>query len=455
MHRPIVTRSLVVLIAFALARGAAAQTPIPDDVRANLRARIEARYSVGIVVGIVDSAGTRYAAEGATALLGGQPVNERSMYEIGSVTKVFTALALADMVSRGEVTLDDPVQRLLPADATVPSRNGKTITLRLLSAQRSGLPRLPGNLAPRDAQNPYADYDGAHLLDFLRGYTLTRDPGERYEYSNLGVGLLGFALAQRGRESYEAMIARRILAPLRMTSTMITMTPDSRTRLAHGYNGEQEAAGWDFDALAGAGALRSDAVDMTAFLAAAMGLRATPLDSAFALTEQTQFDAGSPAMDIGLGWHVMKRPTMRIVWHNGGTGGYRSFIGFDPARKIGVVVLSNSAQSADDIGFHALDPTMPLTVPRVAIAMTADALEACVGRFDLSPTLALSITREGDMLWAQATAQPRFRLWPSAPNEFFLKEVDAQVSFVRDSTGRVSSLVLHQNGRNTPAQRAP
>jgi hypothetical protein len=251
------------------------------------------------------------------------------------------------------------------------------------------------------------------------------------------------------------MVTRRVLAPLRMNSTMVTLTADARSRLAHGHNGGQEAANWDIDALAGAGALRSDAVDMTTFLAAAMGLRSTPLDSAFALTEQTQFDAGSPSMDIGLGWHIWKRPTMRIIWHNGGTGGYRTFIGFDPARKVGVVVLSNSSQSADDIGLHTLDPTMPLVVPRVAIPMTADALEAYVGRFDLSPSFALTITRDGDVLRAQATDQPRFRLWPSAPNEFFLREVDAQVSFVRDSTGRVASLVLHQNGRNMPAPRAP
>jgi CubicO group peptidase (beta-lactamase class C family) len=443
------------LLLLLLARGAGAQTAIPDEVRANLRARVAARYTVGIVVGIVDSAGARYAAEGTTAISGGQPVNERSMYEIGSITKVFTALSLADMVRRGEVALDDPVQGLLPAGSVVPSRNGKQITLRLLSAQRSGLPRMPTNFAPRDEHNPFADYDAAHLLDFLRGDTLARDPGERYEYSNVGVGLLGFALARRGHESYEAMVTRRVLSPLHMNSTMVTLTPDARARLAHGHDGEHEAANWDLDALAGAGALRSDAVDMASFLAAAMGLRATPLDSAFALTEQTQADAGSPAMDIGLGWHIMKRPTMRIVWHNGGTGGYRSFIGFDPARKIGVVVLSNSTQSADDVGFHTIDPSLPLSVPRVAIAMAADALEAHVGRYDLAPTFALTVTREGDALWLQATGQGRVRLWPSAPEEFFLREVDAQVSFVRDSTGRVASLVLHQNGRDMPAPRTP
>jgi CubicO group peptidase (beta-lactamase class C family) len=448
-------RLSTVLLVLSLARGANAQSAIPDDLRTNLRARVEARYSVGIVIGIVDSAGARYAVEGATALSGGQPVNQRSMYEIGSVTKVFTALALADMVRRGEVTLDDPVQRLLPTDATVPSRNGKEITLRLLSAQRSGLPRLPANLSPRDAQNPYADYDGAHLVDFLRGYTLPRDPGERYEYSNLGVGLLGFALAARSHESYEAMITRRVLRPLRMNSTMATLTSEARARLAHGHEGEREAANWDLDALAGAGALRSDAEDMTAFVAAAMGLRSTPLDSAFALTEQAQFDAGSPAMDIGLGWHILKRPTMRIIWHNGGTGGYHAFIGFDPARQIGVVVLSNSTQSVDDIGFHTLDPSMPLTVPHLAITMPTDALEAYLGRFDLAPNFALTVSREGDAIWAQATGQGRVRLWPSAPNEFFLREVDAQVTFVRDSTGRVASLVLHQNGRDMPAPRTP
>lgn len=427
---------------------------IPDDVAANVRARVDDGWSVGIVVGVVDSAGARYFSYGNTARTGGHPVNERTVYEIGSITKVFTATVLADLVVQGEVGLDDPVQRYLPDSVRVPSRSGRVITLRLLSAQRSGLPRMPNNFAPANPANPFADYGAARLYAFLDGYQLPRDPGASYEYSNLGVGLLGFALARHAGTSYEAMVLRRVIWPLHLADTRITLTSDLRARLAHGYDGEKEVANWDLDALAGAGALRSTAQDMARFLAAAAGLVRTPLDSAFRLTEAVEFDAG-PGMRIGLGWHVVGPDSSAVWWHNGGTGGYRSFIGFDPRRKIGVVVLSNSTLGIDDIGFHVLNPAAPLMTVRATVALPADSLDAYVGDYRLAPTFVLSIRRDGGVLLAQATGQGANPIYPSARDEFFLKVVDAQISFVRDSTGKVASLVLHQAGRNMPAPRTP
>ena len=427
---------------------------VPDDAKASVRARVDNGWSVGIVVGVVDSTGARYFSYGNTARAGGQPVNERSVYEIGSITKVFTALSLADMVVKGEVGLDDPVQRYLPDSVHVPSRPGHEITLRLLSAQRSGLPRMPSNFTPANPNNPFANYDAGRLYAFLNGYTLTRDPGASYEYSNLGVGLLGLALARRAGTTYENLVLQRVIRPLHMADTRITLTSDLRVRLAHGHAGGQEAGNWDIDALAGAGALRSTAQDMAKFVAAAAGLTRTPLDSAFHLTEVIQFDAG-PTMRIGLGWHVIGPDSTAVIWHNGGTGGYHTFIGFDPRRKIGVVVLSNDASSIDDIGFHILNPTSPLVSVRVAIAVPAESLDAYVGTYQLAPTFALTIQKNSTGLVAQATGQGSFPIFPSAKDEFFFRVVDAQISFVRDSTGKVGSLVLHQGGRDMRAPKAP
>ena len=447
-------------VALALLLGATATLraqgiQIPDDVKANIRARVDNGWTVGVVVGVVDSTGARYFSYGSTVKAAGQPVNPHTVYEIGSISKIFTALSLADMAVKGEVGLDDPVQRYLPADSVhVPSKDGKEITLRLLSAQRSGLPRMPNNLTPANVTDPYADYGTSRLYAFLNGDTLARDPGASYEYSNLGVGLLGVALARRNGTSYEQMILTRVIRPLGMTDTRITLTPDMQARLAHGYAGGREVANWNFDALAGAGAVRSDATDLTKLLAAAMGLVHTPLDSAFRLTEAIEFDAG-PTMRIGLGWHVIGPDSAEIIWHNGGTGGYHSFIGFDPRKKTGVVVLSNDAPPIDDIGLHILNPAMPLTTVRMAIAVPADSLDAYTGTYQLAPTFAITIRREGDGLVAQATGQGANAIYPSARDEFFLKVVDAQISFVRDSTGKVTSLVLHQGGRNLPAPRTP
>ena len=440
-----------------LAGAAAARSQgiqVPEDVRANVRARVDNGLSVGIVVGLVDGSGARYYSYGATARTGGRPVDERTVFEIGSITKVFTALALADMAAHGLVGLDDPVQRYLPDSVRMPSRPGHEITLRLLSAQRSGLPRMPGNFAPANPADPYADYDAGRMYAFLNGYTLTRDPGAAYEYSNLGVGLLGLALARRAGTGYEDLVLRRVARPLRLPDTRVTLTPDQRARLARGHAGEAEVANWDLAALAGAGALRSTASDLAGFLAAAMGLAPTPLDSAFHLTETIQFDAG-PTMRIGLGWHVLGRDTATVYWHNGGTGGYHSFIGFDPRRRLGVVVLSNSNLSIDDIGFHLLDPSSPLAEVRVAVALPPDSLDAYVGGYQLAPGFVLSIRRAGDALVAQATGQGWNPIYASARDEFFFRVVDAQIRFVRDATGRVASLILHQNGRDMPAPRIP
>jgi CubicO group peptidase (beta-lactamase class C family) len=313
---------------------------------------------------------------------------------------------------------------------------------------------MPGNFAPANPANPYADYDAARLYAFLNGYTLTRDPGASYEYSNLGVGLLGLALARRAGTGYEDMVLSRVIRPLHLEDTRITLTPDLRARLAHGYAGEQEVDNWDLGALAGAGAIRSTARDMANLVAAAAGLTHTALDSAFRLTEAIEFDAG-PTMRIGLGWHVVGPDSAAVIWHNGGTGGYHAFIGFDPRRKIGVVVLSNSTLGIDDIGFHVLTAASPLATVRVAIALPADSLDAYVGTYQLAPAFALTVRKEGGGLVTQATGQGAAAIYPSARDEFFLKVVDARISFVRDSTGRVTSLVLHQGGRDMAAPRQP
>ena len=437
----------------------AAQRPaaVPDAVAANIRARVDAGWTPSVVVGVVDSSGARFFAYGQTAVDGGTPVDERTVYEIGSITKAFTGVVLADMALRGEVALDDPVRRYLPDSVRAPGTDSQPITLRLLAAQRSGLPRLPANMAPGDSSNPYADYDAARLYAFLNAHTLTRAPGAAYEYSNLGVGLLGFALARRAGTSYEELVRRRILAPLGMRSTMIALTDAARARLARGSADGRPVANWDLDALAGAGALRSTALDMTTFLAAALGPVRTPLDSAFRVAAEPQFDAGpGGVMRIGLGWHVRQGTgATRIVWHNGGTGGYRSWAGYDPARRVGVVALTNSPENIDDIGFHLLDPTRPLAPVRVPVVLPAATLDDYVGSYPLAPTFVITVKRDGDRLMVQATGQPAFRVWASARDEFFLKVVDAQVSFTRGPDGKVDGLILHQGGRDQRAPRAP
>ena len=173
----------------------------------------------------------------------------------------------------------------------------------------------------------------------------------------------------------------------------------------------------------------------------------------------TRRPSGSPTLEIALGWHISKTPSgQEIIWHNGGTGGYRSFIGFDPKKRAGVVVLSNRFTTAgvDDIGRHLLDPSSPLMEPakvRKEIAVDEKVLERYVGTYELAPTFAITIAREGNHLFEQATGQPRFEIFAESERDFFLKVVDAQITFEVDAEGRVTGMVLHQNGQNVPGKR--
>jgi serine-type D-Ala-D-Ala carboxypeptidase/endopeptidase len=435
-------------------------TPTDSEIHQILVDRIDTQHQgIAIVVGIIDANGRRIISYGHFEKGDTRSLNGDTIFEIGSETKVFTALLLSDMVQHGEVSLDEPVSKFLPATVKLPQRNGKSITLVDLATHTSGLPRLPTNLSPKDPANPYADYTVDQLYQFLSSYQLTRDIGSQYEYSNLGGGLLGHLLALRAGTTYEALIESRICKPLAMKSTAITLTPEMKARLASGHDSQLETVpNWDLPTLAGAGALRSDANDMLTFIAANLGYVKSPLAPAMAAMLNTRRPTGTAGLEIALGWHIITKGDKQIIWHNGGTGGYRSFMGFDPKSKVGVVLLSNVSTpvGVDDIGRHLLDPSSPLVTPpkeHKQVAVDPKLFDNYVGSYQLAPTFIITITREGDHLFVQATNQPQFEVFPESPTEFFLKVVDAQITFVTDATGRATSLVLHQNGANQPAPR--
>ena len=431
-----------------------------DELRAALVNRVdEGKKAVGIVVGTIDANGRHLTAYGKIARNSDRTPDGDTMFEIGSMTKVFTSLVLADMIERGEVNAGDPVAKYLPVDAKLPSRNGKQITLLDLSMQISGLPRVPTNLDPADPANPYADYTPARLLDFLSHYGLTRDIGEKYEYSNLGVGLLGFALARRAGISYEEMVRRRVLEPLGMTDTTITLSAGQKKRMAAGHNaGLEPSPLWDFDALAGCGALRSTANDMLKFLAANMGLVDTPLNAAMARLRSVRHDTGIADLRIMMAWHQWQKYGAEIVWHDGGTFGFRSWMGFNPATKTGAVVLCNTAFDVQDVGLHAVDSHWPMAKfgpPKepVEIVISAEAAERVSGGYQFAPGVVLKVTHEGPRVFVQLTGQPKFEVFAESDTEFFLKVVEAQLTFLKDGSQNVTAVVLHQNGIDQRAAR--
>lgn len=440
--------------------------PSDSEIRAILAQRVDKFHqSVGIVAGTIGPEGRKVVSYGALEKGDPRVLNGDTVFEIGSVTKVFTSLLLSDMALRGQLALTDPIAKYLPADVKVPQRNGEQITLQDLATHTSGLPRLPSNLKPKDPANPYADYSVAQLYEFLSSYELPRDIGSRYEYSNLGGGLLGHVLTLRAGMDYEALVRARITGPLEMNSTGIALSAGMKARMAVGHDDKlKPAANWDLPTLAGAGALRSTANDMLTFLAANLGYNKTPLAPAMAAMLDVSRPSGTPGLSVALAWHIYSTPQGdRLIWHNGGTGGYRSFIGYDPKTRIGVVVLANAETAAgvNDIGLHLLNTKAPLLnesafLPpqeRKEVAVDPKLFDRYAGRYQLAPNFVLAITREGDHLFAQATGQPKLELFAEGEKEYFLKVVDAQITFEVDAGGAVNQLVLHQAGRNAPAKR--
>lgn len=303
------------------------------------------RRRPGVVAGVLDA--------GERTVRAGGDLRADSLVEIGSVTKVFTATLLAEAVVRGEVRLDTPVRDLLPPGATVPSRDGAAVTLAHLATHRSGLPRSPagvgvlsGSWEMLRGRNPYAGLDEGDLLAGLAGTRLRRRPGSgRPRYSNAGFGLLGLALARAAGTTYDELVAERVCAPLglRDTVTPATATAGHRARWARGHRGSRRGADdWVLDGIAGAGALRSTVPDLLVFLAAHLDPAGSPLEAAIRLVRDAPGTGGAPA----LGWQRHDRQPA-LWWHNGGTGGFRSFVGFVPERGRAVAVVTDSTRGVD------------------------------------------------------------------------------------------------------------
>jgi CubicO group peptidase (beta-lactamase class C family) len=437
---------LMAVVAAPLPTAAQPDRPTVRDI---LQERIEVgRQSVGMVAVTLQDGRREVATYGRAGTPDDRPLDADSVFEIGSITKVFTALLLADMVQRREVALDDPVVSLFPAGTRLPEK-GKPFTLLDLATYTSGLPRMPGNFHPQDSRNPYADYTAAMMMEFLASYVMEHEPGTHYEYANLGFALLGQALATRAGRPYEALVIERICAPLGLDDTRITLTPSMKARRVQAHDATLFATpDWEFQVFAGAGALHSTANDLCRFVEAAMGLRDTPLNEAFALLLSTRRPAYKPAPDVALGWFVASGKVDEIVWKDGATGGTCSFIGWGRRSRRGGVVLSNAGYwNITDIGQHLIVPDLPVKPQRHAVPIDAARLERLVGRYRFE-RFVIAVTRLGDRLFAQLGDQPAFEVFAVSDTEFFYRVVDARLTFELGADGQPSALVLHQDNQD-------
>lgn len=348
--------------------------PSDEAVREFVRPYIDKRQAKGIVVGLVEPDGTRRVLVFGEAGEGARPLAASSVFEIGSITKTFTGTVLADMVRRGQVKLDDPVGKYLPRGVRVPSFNGRQITLIDLATHMSGLPRLPTGYVPPDPGNPYAHFAAKDLYAFLKRYELAREPGTKFEYSNLGMGLLGHALARAaGADNFQTLVANRVLRPLGMSMTAYGRTATLAPWMTKGHN-QQGAVAPYFDAgvLAGGGGLNSNVTDLMTYLDANIGEPTSPLEHAMRDAHRG-YRSPRPGVELGLGWMTMTRGPLTLVGHNGDTAGYSTYVAFDPRTRAGVVVLANSGgfEFSDSIGRELLNPERRPLIARPAQAATA------------------------------------------------------------------------------------
>ena len=331
-----------------------------EDHRARVddlaRPLLEQDGVVGFVVGLVHAGDPEVYGFGRTSSESERGPSGETVYEIGSITKVFTAIILAEMARRELVDLDDPIKGLLPDGVKIPILGEKEITLLHLSTHTSGLPRMPSNFRPKDRRNPYADYGAEQLYAYLLTSELNNEPGEKYSYSNLGVGLLGHALSLRAEKPYEELVVEWIARPLGMAHTSITLSEEMRESLAPAHNARgRPASNWDLNVFAAAGGIRSTTNDMIRFIQAQISLSPEELALSFRATHRGRFLRRGG--EIGLGWHIQGKAgeRERHLWHNVQTGGYHGFVAFDPEAKVGVVVLANSARREfDKLGISLL-----------------------------------------------------------------------------------------------------
>jgi CubicO group peptidase (beta-lactamase class C family) len=424
------------------------EIPSSDQVRAVLAERLTIP-GASMVIGVIEPAGRRVITLGRSHLPDGRPLDGDTLFMIGSVTKTFTTLLLADAVRRGESTLDDPAGGYLRAGVSLRER-GRPITLRDLATHVSGLPSMPGNFDLKANPDPISAYSPRDLDRFLRDFEPTRAPGEKWEYSNLGVALLGRLLAQRAHTSYERLLRERVLEPLGLHSTAITLSRTQAARVAPGLDRYGEPATvWEMKTLQASGSLRSSANDLLEYLAGMLGYRKTPLRAAIEL----QLAERSPARKTqALGWGSGMFDGHEIFVHDGGKSGYRSLLAFDPARRRGVVLLVN-ARTDERLGPLALwllngkslPPARPPLAKRSRVSVDRRTLASYEGRYRFEDGRALAIVRQGDRLLIGTEADGAAPFVAASDREFYDPSDLAELEFAQAGNGE--SIRFFEQGR--------
>jgi D-alanyl-D-alanine-carboxypeptidase/D-alanyl-D-alanine-endopeptidase len=455
-------RHVLLFLAFMVSGSQAAGLPSDGDIHRILEQRVQAlagpEGGMGVVVGVLDEAGRRVVAYGDTGGADRRPLTGDTVFEIASVTKVFTALLLADMVRSGDLALTDPAAKYLPQSS------GLSMTLVDLATHTAGLPFMPDNLAAL-LESPGARYSKTDLYGFIASRPASDDIGSRWAYSNLDYWLLQEVIAARAGSDFEQVLQSRLLTPLGLRNTSATWSPQLKARAAAGHDAVLQPAPDIqslpvFNLMPAAGGMVSTANDLLKFLSVVMGHEDAKLAPSIAALLQTRRPAGGHGQ--ALGWWIIGTGEDAIAFHDGVSFGFSSSLAWQPQRRVGVVVLSNQVTGAAGIAHHLLQPNVPLPQPkrarRTEITLDAAVLDRYVGRYDMQDEGVVVIGREGTLLTIELPASwglPRLRLHAEKEREFFATGLPLQAMFEVDTNGRVTGMLVQppRGQRSIPARR--
>lgn len=432
----------IVTVACSLGLAGTSHAGMPDT--ASLEAWIEAERAGGrlAAASLARIDGATLEVSGHGSLDGSQDAlpDADSQFQIGSITKVYTNLLLAESVAAGDLRYESTLGALLPDGAQLGNPALARVTLEALASHRSGLPRLPPNLDLGNTVDPYAGYDESKLLQGLAMARAQQPLGDFYAYSNFGAGVLGYLLGRHDGAGYHAAIENRLIAPLRLDHT--SFRPGERA--ARAIQGGKPVQAWGFDdALAGAGSLWGSAGDLGRLVQAYLGHHQHDLKHA--LEDDLRVLGAAGDFEITRVWHVARADGQPVYWHNGGTAGFHSVVGFRPDLGVGVAVLVSGDADPTDVALRALG-VAPIEPREVAVD------ESVFGQYQLAPQFGIGVYREQGLLVAQASGQPAFELQALGDDWYALGEIDAALHFLREG-GEVKALELAQGGQLQKALR--
>jgi CubicO group peptidase (beta-lactamase class C family) len=425
--------------------------PHREAIAAQVKPYLDGELVTGLVIGIYDAGKLEIYGFGAGP--GGKPPNGHTLFELGSITGVYTNLMLADSVQKREVEIDAPVTELLPPGVTVPTANKVAITLKHLALHSSGLPHNPPSLLARKMPpDPYASYGEDALFQDLIATQLDAPPGTQIAQSDYGTGLLGYALGRKIGGGFAKAVEARVLVPLGLRETFVNVPAGFGARRALGTDEDlKQTSRWTWGALAGAGILSSTVRDqlklIDAELDAAAGSRGT-LRGPMRYSQETELDTAGE--NAGLGWTI---DSAGRYFHAGLTGGFRGFVGFDPKTKRGVVVLASTSTTLIDSLARSMFDVLDGTVKPAAALPTEARLATYAGLYDFGGAK-LTIVVQGKRIYVEGPGEPRHRLAPINDRTFWIEAVQTAARFEIEGDV-IKALVFKVGDRVIAAPRVP